>query len=405
MVTQLTAGGVPDLPGMLLANMEQLTRDYNQLEQRNRLLEERVSEYQNRVQEASMKTENERIRAEQRYAVYEERVLGFRKAAEEERERRIEAEAEVRALRQELSSLRSVAAVEERERENYARRDRERDLECRETIKELKDELRATQNKLIDALAEKKGLELRSSLTQLDQPKLSNSHLRTPIKGSNLFAEPAPTDSVLQQLKSELQRSNLQRQSLEDNLEALKNELKYLKGSREPANQSSQPSRNEISQSRGTNNWQPSQAIKARPIVELSDDRPIKPMPKTEVEKNFTKGKQEVIWGSGLSASGNLRDSLIESHSFLAAPAPPNVNRGSLWNNRGVLTSSNKDVRSEQTNTITDQTRSSPQTHREHSSASTAQLQASRPPSQQRGSNILTWDNPYDSRLELTREH
>ena len=126
-------------------------------------MEDKLSEYQNRVQEAAMKAENERIRAEQRYAMYEERVSSLRRAADEERERRIEAEAEVRALRQEITSLRSVAAVEERERENLARRDRERDQESRDTIRELKEELKIAQNRLIDALAEKKVLEMRNS--------------------------------------------------------------------------------------------------------------------------------------------------------------------------------------------------------------------------------------------------
>lgn len=126
-------------------------------------MEDKLSEYQNRVQEAAMKAENERIRAEQRYVMYEERVSSLRRAADEERERRIEAEAEVRALRQEITSLRSVAAVEERERENLARRDRERDQESRDTIRELKEELKIAQNRLIDALAEKKVLEMRNS--------------------------------------------------------------------------------------------------------------------------------------------------------------------------------------------------------------------------------------------------
>lgn len=407
MLTQTTANttntAATELPTLLLSNLEQLTREYQQLEQRHRQLQDVLSEGRSRVHEAELAAEHQRLRAEQRYAVYEERVAGCRRTADEERERRLEAEAEVRALRQELAGLRSAAVVEERERENYARRDRERDLEFRETIRELKDELRATQNKLIDALAEKKGLEMRSSLTLVEQPKFSNSQLRTPAKGSNLFAD-SETDT-LQQLRSELQRSNLHRQSLEENLESLKSEIRQLKGSNGIPYQGSQAARNEANQNRTALNWQSTQAIRARPIIELSDDRPIKPMPKNEVEKNFSKGKQEVIWGSGQSVSGNLRDSMVESQSFLAVAAN-NPNKGTLWNNRGILTSSNKDVRSEQTNPITDHTKSSPQTHREHSSTSTAQLQVSRPPSQQRGSNILTWDNPYDSRLGLIfRKH
>lgn len=137
--------------------------------------------------------------------------------------------------------------------------------------------------------------------------------------------------------------------------------------------------------------------VRAKPIQAIMDDRPIKPMDRNEVEKNFSKVKQEVIWGSSFAGS-ELKGSSSVLRGHPETDHTENQ-KDTLWRNKSLLSNSHKDLRSEKTHPLTEATHSEPQTHREPSSTASGNMQNSRPSSQMRSSNILTWDNPYDSRI------